>query len=110
MTLRPMALAVAVLALLARPLAAQQEIHISGDDQSPGARLARDILARRNYLRFDRDTVLPRTFHAPGDVVIYDADVRLEGTIDGSVAVIGGNFFIRPRAAVRGDIALVGGD
>ena len=110
MTLRTTALAAAVLlALLARPLAAQQEIHISGDDQSPGAQLAREILGRRNYLRFDRDTVLPATFHAPGDVVVYDADVRLEGQIDGSVAVIGGDFFIRPRAVVRGDIANVGG-
>jgi len=109
MTLRPTALAAAaLLALLARPLAAQ-EITISGDDRSPAAQLARDILARRNYIRFDRDTVLAATFHAPGDVVVYDADVRLEGTIDGSVAVIGGDFFIRPRAVVRGDIANVGG-
>jgi hypothetical protein len=109
MTLRPTALAAAaLLALLARPLAAQ-EITISGDDRSPAAQLARDILARRNYVRFDRDTILPATFHAPGDVVVYDADVRLEGTIDGSVAVIGGDFFIRPRATIRGDIANLGG-
>ena len=67
-------------------------------------------MARGNYLRFDRDTVLPATFHAPGDVVVYDADVRLEGTIDGRVAVIGGNFFIRPHAVVKGDIALLGGE
>ncbi|HEX8904642.1 MAG TPA: polymer-forming cytoskeletal protein, partial [Longimicrobiaceae bacterium] len=110
MTLRRAALAAAaaLLALLARPLAAQ-EIHVSGDDRSPAAQLAREILARGNYLRFDRDTVLPATFHAPGDVVIYDADVRLEGQIDGSVAVIGGELFIRPRAVIRGDIANLGG-
>jgi hypothetical protein len=110
MILRRAALAAALLlAALARPLAAQ-DVRIAGDDRSPAAELARAILARNNYLRFDRDTILPATFHATGDVVVYDADVRLEGTIDGSVAVIGGNFFIRPRAVVRGDVALVGGD
>lgn len=109
MTFRPTAPAAALLLLLAGPLAAQ-EIRIAGDDRSPAAELARAILARGTYLRFDRDTVLPATFRAPGDVVVYDADVRLEGTIEGSVAVIGGHFFVRPRAVVRGDIALVGGE
>ena len=107
MTFRRAALAAALL-LAAAPLAAQ-DVRIAGDDHSPAAELARDILARRNYVRFDRDTVLPATFHAPGDVVVYDADVRLEGTIDGRVAVIGGHFFIRPRAVVRGEIAVLGG-
>ncbi|HSU18024.1 hypothetical protein [Longimicrobium sp.] len=109
MILRSAALAAALLlALATHPLAAQ-EIHVSGDDHSPAAELARQILARGNYLRIDRDTVLPASFHAPGDVVVYDADVRLEGQIDGSVAVIGGEFFIRPRAVVRGEIANLGG-
>jgi hypothetical protein len=110
MTQRVAALAAAVLFLLAAPLTAQRPIAISGDDHSEAAQLARDIVARGNYLRFDRDTILPATFHAPGDVVVYDADVRLEGTIDGRVAVIGGNFFIRPHAVVKGDIALLGGE
>ncbi|HYH83509.1 MAG TPA: hypothetical protein VEX86_27185 [Longimicrobium sp.] len=109
MTFRRAALAAAVLLLAARPLAAQ-DVRISGDDRSPAAELARAIVARGNYLRIDRDTVLPATFRAPGDVVIYDADVRLEGTIEGSVAVIGGHFFVRPRAVVRGEVALVGGE
>lgn len=110
MMLRRAALGAAVLFLLAAPLAAQRPVTISGDDHSAAAELARDIVARGNYLRFDRDTVLPATFHAPGDVVVFDADVRLEGTIDGRVAVIGGNFFIRPHAVVKGDIALLGGE
>jgi hypothetical protein len=109
MMLRRAALGAAVL-FLATPLAAQRPITISGDDHSEAAQLARDIVARGNYLRFDRDTVLPATFHAPGDVVVFDADVRLEGIIEGRVAVIGGNFFIRPHAVVKGDIALLGGE
>jgi len=110
MILRRAALAAALPLLLASRAAAQVDVRISGDDRSPAAELARAIVARGTYLRFDRDTVLPASFHAPGDVIVYDADVRLEGTIDGSVAVVGGNFFIRPRAVVRGDIALVGGE
>ncbi|HET7462429.1 MAG TPA: polymer-forming cytoskeletal protein [Longimicrobium sp.] len=110
MILRRAALAAALALLSASAAAAQGDVRISGDDHSPAAELARAIVARGTYLRFDRDTVLPASFHAPGDVIVFDADVRLEGIIDGSVAVIGGNFFIRPRAVVRGDIALVGGD
>lgn len=112
MTFRRAALGAAVLCLAAAgSLRAQQpEIRIAGDDRSPAAALARDILARGAYLRFDRDTVLDSTFVAPGDVVVFDADVRLEGTIEGRVAVIGGNLFIRPRAVVKGDIALLGGE
>lgn len=110
MMLRRAALAAAVLFLSAAPLAAQRPITLSGDDHSEAAEVARSILARGNYLRFDRDTILPATFHAPGDVVIYDADVRLEGTIEGRVAVIGGQFFIRPHAVVKGEIALLGGE
>jgi hypothetical protein len=110
MTFRSAALAAAVLVLsLAGRHVAAQEIHVSGDDHSPAAELTRQILARGNYLRIDRDTVLPASFHAPGDVVIYDADVRLEGQIDGSVAVIGGELFIRPRSVIRGEVANLGG-
>src|SRR5215212_4229974 len=52
----PMPLAAALLlAALPRPLAAQ-DVRLSGDDRSPAAELARAILARNHYLRFDRDT------------------------------------------------------
>ena len=86
-----------------------QEIRVQGDDRSAAVRVAREIVARGNYLRIDRDTILPRDFRAPGDLVVYDADVRLEGTVEGSVAVLGGDFFIRPGARVGGQIAVVDG-
>ena len=97
------------LVLLAAPLAAQ-EVRVEGGDDSPAAALLREILARNNYLRIDRDTILPASFVAPGDLVVYDAEVRLEGTVTGAVAVVGGHFFLRPRARVGGNIAVVGGD
>src|SRR4028118_1589667 len=110
MTLRRLCLFAAVLlALPAGPVRAQ-EVRISGDDRSPAAQLAREILARNNYVRIDRDTTLPADFRAPGDLVIYDAEVRLEGQVEGSVAVFNGQLFIRPRSRIGGDIAVVGGD
>lgn len=110
MTLRRLYLFAAVLlALPAGPVRAQ-EVRISGDDRSPAAQLAREILARNNYVRIDRDTTLPADFRAPGDLVIYDAEVRLEGAVEGSVAVFNGQLFIRPRSRIGGDIAIIGGD
>lgn len=101
-------LAALAVVLPAAPVRAQ-DVRISGDDRSPAAQLAREILARRNYVRIDRDTILPADFRAPGDLVVYDAEVRLEGVVEGSVAVIGGDFFIRPRARIGGNIAVIGG-
>jgi hypothetical protein len=97
---------VALLLLLAAvPLRAQ----VRGDDRSRAAELAREVLARGSYLRIDRDTVLPATFAATGDVVIYDAEVRLEGSVAGSVVVIGGHLYLRPGSRVGGPIAVLDG-
>lgn len=93
---------------LALPAAAQG-VTVRGDDRSHAADVARQVLARGRYLRIDRDTILPATFAAPGDLVIYDADVRLEGSVTGSVAVLGGHFFLRPGSRVGGEIAVIDG-
>ena len=111
MRARRLALAAAALALLgaAAAPARAQEVRVEGGGQSRAEQIVREILARRNYLRLDRDTVLPATFRTAGDLVVYDADVRLEGTVEGSVAVLGGDFFIRPGARVAGPIAVIDG-
>lgn len=87
-----------------------QEVRLEGAGEGRAVRLAREILTAGRYVRFDRDTVLPATFRAPGDVVIVDADVRLEGTVEGRVAVLGGALFVRPGARIAGPIAVVGGE
>lgn len=99
----------AALLLLGALPAVAQRVEVRGDDRSRAADVAREILARGRYLRIDRDTVLPATFAAPADLVIYDADVRLEGSVAGSVAVIGGHFYLRPSARVAGEIAVIDG-
>lgn len=91
------------------PAAGAQVPQISGDDQSTAARIAREVLDRRAYVYIDRDTILGPDFQAPGDLVVYDAEVRLEGSVAGSAVVIGGDLWIRPGGRVGGSIAVVGG-
>lgn len=108
MKLRPALLAVLSFLAFALPAAAQG-VTVRGDDRSRAAEIVREVLARGQYVRIDRDTILPATFAAPGDLVIYDAEVRLEGSVAGSVAVLGGHFFLRPGSRVGGEIAVIDG-
>ncbi|HEU4885975.1 MAG TPA: hypothetical protein VFT45_27305 [Longimicrobium sp.] len=98
-----------VLALTSAPAARAQVPQISGDDHSTAARIAREVLARNTYVYIDRDTTLGPDFRAPGDLVVYDAEVRLEGSVEGSAVVIGGDFWIRPGGRVGGSVAVIGG-
>jgi hypothetical protein len=107
------ALRSAVLALLLALASAStlraQVPEISGDDHSDAARIAREVLARNAYVYMDRDTVLGPDFQAPGDLFVYDAEVRLEGSVAGSVVVLGGDLWIRPGGRVGGSVAVIGG-
>ncbi len=85
-------------------------MRLEGAADSRAVRIAREVLAAGNYLRMDRDTVLPASFRTAGDLVVVDADVRLEGTVEGRVAVLGGVLFIRPGARVAGPIVNLGGE
>ncbi|HEX8394473.1 MAG TPA: hypothetical protein VF665_19155, partial [Longimicrobium sp.] len=80
-----------------------------GSDDSPAVRVARRIVDRAQYVYIDRDTVLGPDFRTPGDLVIYDAEVKLQGSVEGSVAVLGGDFWIRPGGRVGGAIAVLDG-
>lgn len=105
--MRLLPLLAALWTALAAPLSAQ-ELRLEGGD-TRAARLAREILAEGDYLLLSRDTVLPEDFRTPGDLVVADADVRLEGVVEGRVAVLGGDLFIRPGARIGGPVAVVGG-
>ncbi len=108
MKLRPALPAILLLLACALPAAAQ-EVTVRGDDRSHAADVVREVLARGRYVRIDRDTILSATFAAPGDLVIYDADVRLEGSVTGSVVVLRGHFYLRPGSRVGGEIAVIDG-
>ncbi|HEX2190862.1 MAG TPA: polymer-forming cytoskeletal protein [Longimicrobiaceae bacterium] len=106
---RPLLLVALLLFAAALPLRAQ-EVRLEGGADSRAARMVREILEAGSYLRIDRDTVLPASFRTPGDLVVVDADVRLEGTVEGRVAVLGGVLFVRPGGRVVGPIANLGGE
>ena len=108
MKLRPTLATVLFFLAFALPAAAQG-VTVRGDDRSRAAEIVREVLARGQYVRIDRDTILPATFAAPGDLVVYDAEVRLEGSVAGSVAVVGGHFYLRPGSRVGGEIAVIDG-
>lgn len=96
-------------ALLLAPRAAAQEIEVTGGDDDPAVRRLREVLARGSYLLLTRDTILPASFRAPGDLLVIGADVRLEGTVEGDAVVVRGRLFLRPRSRVGGAAVAVDG-
>lgn len=103
---RPLLLILGALAAAA-PAAAQQPVLV-GDDGSRAARVARAVLERGDYAWIDRDTILGPGF-AARDLVVYDAEVRLEGSVSGDAVVLGGDLWIRPGGRVGGVVAVLGG-
>lgn len=94
--------------LLAPGAAAAQAIQVTGGEDDPAVQRLREVLARGSYLLLAHDTVLPASFHAPGDLLVMGSDVRLEGTVEGDAVVVGGRLFLRPGSRVGG--AAVGVD
>ena len=89
---------------------AQKTLQVVGDTGDPAAVRLREIVGRGGYRVLDRDTVLDAASIIPGDLVVAGADVRVEGRIEGSVAVLpGGEFFLRPGARVGGSAVVLGG-
>jgi hypothetical protein len=89
--------------------AAAQRLVVEGSMRHPAAVALRELAARGTYRVIDRDTVLPVFFRQEGDLVVVDAVVRLEGSVTGSVAVVGGSFFLRPGARIGGAIVSAAG-
>jgi hypothetical protein len=101
--------AAAVALLFGAPAAAgAQEVVVTGLPEPAATHLAR-ILADDAFTLIDRDTVLGESFLAYGDLLIVDAEVRLEGEVRGDAVVVGGALFLRPGAVVQGSILVVGG-
>ncbi|CAN5334047.1 hypothetical protein BH23GEM4_BH23GEM4_02420 [soil metagenome] len=107
--MRRFAWLLALLLTAVAPLTAQR-VEITGAEGTAAGDLAREIVARDDYLLVERDTVLPADFRVAGDLVVVQAEVRLEGTVEGSVAVVDGSLFIRPGSRIGGNVAVIGGE
>ncbi len=93
------------------PMLRAQELRLERPlGSSPAERVLAGILGRGQYRVLARDTVLAPTFLESGDLIITDAEVRLEGQVAGDVAVVNGQLFIRPGARIGGTVAIVGGE
>ncbi|MEX2584479.1 MAG: hypothetical protein WD766_14515 [Gemmatimonadota bacterium] len=86
-----------------------QGLTITGEAGDSATAILAGIVERGGYLLIDRDTVLADDTRIRSDVVIVDARVALEGVIEGAVAVVRADFFIRPGASVPGPIAVIDG-
>jgi hypothetical protein len=93
--------------LTGRPLHSQS-VTIYGTATDSAVVVLLNIVERDSYLVLDRDTVLDATSLVERDIVIVGARISLEGRFDGDVAVLDGDFFIRPRATVAGRVATLG--
>lgn len=98
-----------VLALGAGPVGAQS-LEVRGGAGGAGAAMLRRIVERDSFRIIDRDTVLPASTRIEADLVVVEADVRLEGVVEGSVAVLGGELFLRPGSRVGGGVVVAGGE
>lgn len=96
-----LAVLLTLLACLVVP-AAGQRLVVEGASRDPATRALREIAEREQYTVLDRDTLIEAGERIEGDLVVVDATVRLEGSVAGSVAVLGGTFFIRPGALIGG--------
>jgi hypothetical protein len=86
-----------------------QEVVLADHMGDRAAEEMRRLIERGRYQVLDRDTVLPADFHWPGDLVVFRVAVRLEGRVDGAVAVVQGDFFLRPNGIVGGPVLEIGG-
>ena len=67
-----------------------QELRVEGEVRHPAVEALREVTGRGEYSVQHRDTLLPADTRIPGDLVVVDADVRLEGRVEGSVLVLPG--------------------
>ncbi|HUE96260.1 MAG TPA: hypothetical protein VMN39_06350 [Longimicrobiaceae bacterium] len=104
----PLLLLLIALLAAAAPLSAQI-VRVDGAERDSASILLQAILDRGDYIVIDRDTTLAREVTIPGDLLIVDARVALEGSVEGTVAVLRGDFFARPRSRVGGRILVFEG-
>lgn len=90
-------------------VAAAQRVRLEGTaDVAVDRRLSR-LLASGQYLLVTSKTVVPPHDTIPESVLVLDATLILEGTVEGDVVVVQGGVFVRPGARVSGDLVNVGG-
>jgi hypothetical protein len=86
-----------------------QVVRIEGGSGERAVRLLELVVQRGDFQFVDRDTTLDAGYHATGDLLVWDSEVRLEGRVDGDVVVLGGVLFVRPGARIEGRVVTIRG-
>jgi hypothetical protein len=94
--------------LLCATVASAQPVQLQSTARDSAVTLLRDVLDRNDYLLVDRDTLLRPEEVVDRDLLLMDARLTVEGRITGSVIVVNGELFVRPRARIGGRVAVLG--
>lgn len=108
MKCRPV-IAVAGLLIVASGPLVGQEIRFDSRSDRPAERRFEDFLKAHRYVLIESDTVLRAVDRIDSDLLVIEADVRIEGQVTGDIVVVNGDLFLRPGARVGGDVVVLGG-
>lgn len=102
-------LAIACFAVSIPATATAQEIRFDPRPDRPIERQFEDFLERDRWTLIETDTVIGSDVRIEGDLLLLEADVRLEGTVTGDIAAVGADLFLRPGSVVEGSLLSLGG-
>ncbi|TFG63255.1 MAG: hypothetical protein E4H28_06640 [Gemmatimonadales bacterium] len=86
-----------------------QEIRFDPRPDWPAERRFEDFLEANRYVIISSDTVIRASDRIDSDILVLEADVRIEGEIAGDIAVVGDDLFLRPGARIGGQVLVLGG-
>lgn len=98
----------ALIVMAAGPLFGQ-DIRFNPRPDWPAERQFDDFLDAGGYVLVQADTVLRAADRIEGNLLVLEADVRIEGEVTGDVVAVGGDLFLRPGARIGGGILVLGG-
>ena len=99
---------VALLCTVVGPLRGQ-EIRFDPRHDWPAERRFEAFLNAGGYALLQADTVLRSEDRIEGNLLVLEADVRIEGQVTGDVVAVGGDLFLRPGARIGGGVLVLGG-
>jgi len=97
-----------LLVVVAAPLSAQ-EVRFDPRPDWPAERQFDAFLEAGGYMLLETDTVLRSDDRVEGNLLVLEADVRIEGQVTGDVVAVGGDLFLRPGARIGGSVLVLGG-
>ena len=100
---------VAGLLILATGPLVGQEIRFDPRPDWPAEALFADFLEADRYVLIISDSVLRAADRIDSDLLVIEADVRIEGEVTGDIVVVSGDLFLRPGAHVGGEVVVLGG-